>query len=60
LGVVGFYRIWVTGFDLTATPLYEAPQSSVEESLKWIGKQQQAFDKLKEFLMLSLGLGTQS
>lgn len=36
LGMVGFYRIWISQFDLIAKPLYEDLREPEEEPLDWI------------------------
>jgi hypothetical protein len=47
--------MWIPGYGLLAKPLSDATQA-----LEWNGKQQQAFDNLKESFTSALPLGIQS
>ena len=48
LGLAGYYRRFVKGFSMTATPMTRLLQKNVK--YKWSEKCQRSFDKLKAFL----------
>ncbi|XP_027528989.1 uncharacterized protein LOC113962435, partial [Neopelma chrysocephalum] len=54
LGMVGWCRLWIPNFGLTARPLYEAVK---EPKLTWGTKQERAFQELKRALQEAPALG---
>ncbi|XP_051627156.1 uncharacterized protein LOC127462542 [Manacus candei] len=54
LGMVGWCRLWIPNFGLTARPLYEAAK---ESKLTWGTEQEKAFQELKKALQEAPALG---
>ena len=54
LGLAGYYRRFVKGFSMTATPMTRLLQKNVK--FEWSEKCQVSFDKLKAFLTKALVL----
>ena len=48
LGLAGYYRRFVKGFSMTATPMTRLLQNNLK--FEWRGKCQASFEKLKAFL----------
>lgn len=50
MGTAGFCRIWIPEFMSLAKHFYEALNGPEIHPLEWIGKQQEAFKKIKGLL----------